>query len=112
MEKIISCCGINCASCDARIATINGDNELKKKTAENWRVTYNAPHITDEMINCTGCREEGTKFAHCSKCEIRNCADGKGYKTCDECSEIESCKTLSFVLTNVPGTLENLKSLI
>ena len=32
MEKVISCCGINCAGCDARIATLTDDNELRAKT--------------------------------------------------------------------------------
>ena len=33
MEKIISCCGLNCATCEARIATLKNDDELRKATA-------------------------------------------------------------------------------
>ena len=40
MEKVISCCGINCAGCDARIATLTDDNDLRAKTAEKWSVDY------------------------------------------------------------------------
>ena len=40
MEKVISCCGINCSGCDARIATLTDDNDLRAKTAEKWSVDY------------------------------------------------------------------------
>jgi len=111
MEKIISCCGLDCATCGARIATIANDNSLRIKTAEEWKVQFNAD-IKPEMINCTGCREEGVKFAHCEKCEIRNCANSKGFRTCAECTELDKCPTVGFVHQHVPEAVENLKSLI
>jgi hypothetical protein len=110
MEKLISCCGLNCATCDARIATINNDYELRKATAEKWRVAFN-PDITPEMINCTGCREEGPKFSHCSMCEIRKCVNAKGYDTCGDCDELETCTIVGGILKAVPDALTNLRSL-
>lgn len=110
MEKLISCCGLNCAACDARIATINNDDELRKATAEKWRVAFSAD-IAYEMINCTGCREEGPKFSHCSMCEIRKCVNAKGYNTCGDCSELETCSIVGGILKSVPDALANLKSL-
>lgn len=110
MEKLISCCGLNCATCDARIATINNDDELRKATAEKWRVAFN-PDITSEMINCTGCREEGPKFSHCSMCEIRKCVNAKGYNTCGDCDELETCSIVGGILKAVPDALTNLRSL-
>ena len=110
MEKMIACCGLNCASCDARIATITNDDNLRKQTAEKWKVGFSAD-ITPEMINCTGCREEGAKFAHCAECEIRNCVHTKGFKSCGECKEHESCQKVSNILKYVPEALANLKSL-
>ena len=111
MEKIIACCGLNCAACDARIATLTNDNELRAKTAERWRVQYNAPGILPEMINCTGCLEAGVKFAHCEQCEIRNCVKSKGFQTCAECDKLESCSIVGNIFKYVPEALENLKSL-
>lgn len=111
MEKIISCCGLNCAACDARIATIANDDELRKATAEKWKLAYNAPGLTYEMINCTGCRTEGVKFSHCYECEIRKCADSKGFNTCGECSELEGCPIVGAVHKFVPEALDNLKGL-
>jgi len=111
MEKLIACCGLNCATCDARIATIANDNELRIKTAEKWRTDYNSPEISPETINCTGCREPGVKLAHCGECEIRICAISKDYKTCADCNELDSCEMLSKIHQFVPDALTNLKSL-
>ena len=111
MEKIIGCCGINCAGCDARKATISNNDELRVATAAKWRDEFNAPGITAEMINCTGCREEGPKFSHCNMCEIRNCVIAKGFNTCADCPELESCSIVAGILQAVPDALSNLKSL-
>jgi hypothetical protein len=110
MEKLIACCGLNCATCDARIATINNDDELRKTTAEKWRAAF-SPDITDEMINCTGCREEGAKFSHCSMCEIRNCVKAKGFETCGDCNDMETCIIVAGIHKAVPEAIINLKSL-
>jgi hypothetical protein len=111
MEKLISCCGLNCATCDARIATIKNDDELRKATAEKWRIMYNAPEMSLLMINCTGCREAGVKFEHCNVCEIRNCVKAKGYNTCGDCGEMETCVIVSGVHKYVPEAIRNLKDL-
>jgi len=110
MGKIVACCGIDCATCDARKATLADDQELRTKTAESWSVQFNAA-ITAEMINCTGCREPGVKFSHCAECEIRICAKGKGFQSCGECSELDQCTTIGNILQFVPDALTNLKSL-
>ena len=111
MEKVIACCGLNCASCDARIATLTNDDKLRAETEEKWRVQYNAPDISAEMINCTGCREAGAKIRHCEECEIRNCVRPKGFQTCADCEKLESCEIVGFIHKFDPCALENLKSL-
>jgi hypothetical protein len=111
MEKLIACCGLNCATCDAHIATVNNNNELRKATAEKWSVQFNAPGITAEMINCTGCREPGAKFAHCESCEIRNCVKAKGFDTCGDCPDLENCSLVAGIHKFVPEAIANLKSL-
>jgi hypothetical protein len=102
---------LNCATCDARIATINNDDELREATAEKWRTGYNAPDLSYVMINCTGCREEGVKFSHCGVCEIRNCVNAKGYNTCGDCMDMETCVIVSGVHKYVPEAILNLKEL-
>ncbi|OIP04384.1 MAG: hypothetical protein AUJ97_02760 [Bacteroidetes bacterium CG2_30_32_10] len=111
MKKIIACCGLDCATCDARIATLTNDNDLRAKTAEKWKVQYNAPDISPETINCNGCTEEGIKFAHCNQYEIRNCVISKGFKNCADCDKLESCSIVRNIHKYVPDALENLKSL-
>jgi len=111
MEKIIASCGLNCASCEARIATIADNNELRAQTAEKWKVQYGAAAITAEMINCTGCREVGVKFGHCEQCEIRRCALSNNFVTCAECEKMEYCIMIKSVHQYVPEALENLKSM-
>lgn len=111
MEKIIACCGLNCAACDARIATLANDDVLRAKVAEDWKIRYNVAGILPEMINCTGCREDGVKIAHCAECEIRNCAISKNFQTCAACDQLEKCPIVAKVHQFVPEALANLKSL-
>jgi len=110
MKKQIACCGLDCDTCDARIATLSNNDELRKKTAESWQKMYNAPGLTMESINCTGCRMEGVKFSHCEACEIRNCVRKKGYDTCGDCDEMGTCAIVAMVHKYVPQAIENLKN--
>lgn len=111
MERLISCCGLDCVTCDAWIATARDDDELRKAVADKWRVAFNAPDLTAEMINCTGCREEGVKFSHCEMCEIRNCVKAKGYDTCGDCRDVETCNIVAGIHKLVPEAITNLRSL-
>ena len=83
---------------------------MRIKTAEAWSVQFSSV-ITAEMINCVGCRPEGVHFAHCFECEIRNCAKDKGYQTCGECTEMNSCKKVETIHQYLPETITNLQSL-
>ncbi len=111
MEKLIACCGLNCETCDARIATVKNSDELRKATAEAWQKMFNAPEIPYQSINCTGCRVEGVKFAHCNTCEIRVCVNNKGYETCGDCPDMGTCQIVAFVHKNAPDAVANLKRL-
>ena len=82
MHTLIACCGLDCSQCDARIATLTGDEVLRNETARRWSAMNQAPEITPETICCTGCRTEGAKFAYCALCAIRQCAVRRGHATC------------------------------
>ena len=60
MNQYIAYCGLNCEACEARMATMNNDDTLRKKVAKLWS-ELNGVEITPEMINCAGCRIEGVK---------------------------------------------------
>ena len=111
MEKLIACCGLNCETCDARIATIKNSDELRKSTAEAWGKMFNVPSLPFESINCTGCRMEGVKFSHCETCQIRVCVKGKGYETCGDCADMGTCEIVAMVHKSAPEAIENLKRL-
>ena len=71
MKDFIGFCGLDCETCEARIATINQNDELRQKVARAWS-EMNGVEITPEMIHCTGCRTERPKTPYCeSLCPIR-----------------------------------------
>ena len=109
MKNMIAYCGLDCENCDAYLATVNNDQELRKKTAKLWAELNNAP-IFPEHINCEGCRVDGVKTVFCdSMCGIRQCALKKDVKTCGDCSDLEKCSIISAILENNPSALINLK---
>lgn len=110
-KKLIACCGLNCETCDAYIATMQDDDALRRETAEKWQKMFNAPAIDFKSINCTGCRGDGVQFAHCSECQIRICTGNKGYETCADCAELDTCKLIAQIHQYSADALENLKKL-
>ena len=47
MKNFIAYCGLDCESCEARIATLNNDDELRRKVAKYWS-ELNKVEITPE----------------------------------------------------------------
>ena len=109
MKKMIGYCGLDCEHCDAYIATKNNDQALREKTAKYWS-EMNHVTILPEHINCEGCRVDGAKTYYCSNiCEIRKCAVAKGFETCRDCGEVDSCKKVAMIIDNVEEARRNLK---
>ena len=109
MKDFIAYCGLDCETCEARLATINDDNALRIKVAELWS-ELNHVEITPEMINCSGCRIDGVKTPYSgSLCPIRKCATGKKFETCGDCGDMGTCEKLSMITGNNAGALNNLK---
>ena len=108
---LIGCCGLDCETCDARIATITNDNALREKTAALWTKLNGVP-ITPDMIHCTGCRIEGAKTPFCDKlCPVHNCVRERGLDTCADCAQMNGCPTLGHISANSLFVLDNLNSL-
>ena len=111
MNEYIAYCGLDCQACEAYLATVNDDNELRAKVAKEWS-DLNQVEITPEMINCAGCRTQGVKTIYCdSLCQIRQCAIGKQFETCGACPEMKSCGKLSMVTENNAEALHRLEKL-
>lgn len=65
---------MDCERCDARIATINNDDKLLKRTAEHWCKMNNTDEIKPEHINYMGCRAEVIKTYFCTfMYKVRKC---------------------------------------
>ena len=110
MKDYIAYCGLDCEGCEARLATINNDDALRRKVAELWS-ELNGVEITPEMINCSGCRIDGVKTPYCDTlCPIRQCALTQKVETCGNCCEMASCEKLGMITGNNPLALENLKA--
>ena len=90
MNEYIAYCGLDCEACEARLATVNNDDALRRRVAKEWS-ELNSAEITPEMINCSGC-----------------CAIGKQMETCGRCPEMNSCEKLSMITGNNADALRRL----
>lgn len=112
MKQYIAYCGLDCETCEARLATVYQDEALREKVAKLWS-ELNGAEITPEMIRCTGCRIPGEKTPYCDAiCPIRRCAAERGVETCGSCSEMDSCDRLAAIVRNTPAALHNLKGYV
>jgi len=109
MNEYIAYCGLNCETCEARIATMNDDGVLREKVAALWS-ELNGVEITPEMIHCAGCRIDGPKTPYCeSLCPIRQCAMKKQIQTCGSCPEMKTCEKLTAITDNNADALRRLE---
>ena len=104
-KTLIACCGLDCEACEARKATLNNDDDLRREVSRKWCEMNHTDQITPETINCLGCRSDGVKFAYCEyMCTIRKCCIAKGFSTCAACAEKASCKHLMPFIDNETGS--------
>jgi len=107
MENLIAYCGLDCAGCPAYIAKKNNDDELRKKTAQEWSKMFNV-ELKPEEINCDGCAVVGKHIAYCENlCEMRKCAMAKKVINCAYCEDY-ACETLTAFLKHVPEAKQRL----
>ena len=110
MNAYTAYCGLDCEVCEARLATVNNDNDLRVKVAKEWSI-LNGAEITPEMINCSGCRIPGVKTVYCdSLCPIRQCAAARKMETCGSCPEMKSCGKVGAIIRNNPDALGRLET--
>jgi hypothetical protein len=115
MEKLIyGCCGLNCEECPVFIATVNDDDVLRQKTADEWSKLYSEYIGKDalkvEDMNCEGCQSEGgLLFIGCRNCPIRACCREKQLSTCASCHDYKTCEMLHGFFGHAPQAKENLE---
>jgi hypothetical protein len=109
MEKMIAYCGIECSKCPALIAKKENNDELRKKTAEEWSKQFNA-EMKPEDINCDGCLSTGVLVGYCNICEIRKCGIEKKVENCAYCNDY-ICEKLEKWFKNVPDAKNRLEEI-
>jgi hypothetical protein len=108
-QELLAPCGLDCAKCEARIATLTHDEALKKAVAERWS-ELNHVAISPAMVSCEGCLALGVKTRYCEQlCPIRPCALKKGYTSCAQCAKSERCFFLDCLLSCSPSARKNLR---
>lgn len=117
MEMSLAYCGINCNECPALIATVEDDDALRQKTAEEWSKLYadilesfGIHSLKSEDMNCYGCRSDHGHFIGCTACPIRKCCQERNIRECASCDEYESCDMLKafYSITTHKDAKENL----
>lgn len=110
MLNLIAPCGLDCAKCEAYIATQANDQVALVAVAEKWTREYNAPGLTAVNVQCDGCMAEGRKVGHCYECQIRLCAVDRSVPNCAACPDY-GCEKLEGFLQQVPPARANLEAL-
>ena len=110
MNEFIAYCGLDCERCEARLATVNNDEALRRKVAALWS-ELNGVEIPADSIRCTGCRIDGVKTPYCEfLCPIRACAMEKELETCGACPARKACEKLGAITRNNPEALCRLEA--
>ncbi|MBI5032575.1 MAG: DUF3795 domain-containing protein [Chloroflexi bacterium] len=103
MNQLIAFCGLDCAKCDAYIATQANDEQAKQRVIEKWRVEYNSPNLSLADATCDGCTlVSGRHGGYCGQCPIRACGVSHNVANCAHCADYNACDKLADFFKLVP----------
>jgi hypothetical protein len=110
MEKSISACGLDCAGCEAYLATQAGDADEVAKIAAQWSKRYDA-EVKSEHVWCDGCMTAGErKCGYVPACKVRACVVERGFDNCAPCADY-GCEILAGHFEMAPEAKANLEKL-
>jgi hypothetical protein len=92
--KSLTYCGYKCTvECTLYRATIQNNNELKKKAFEEFKMKEKFNIDFDaEKVFCYGCKPKDKPLSlGVSACTVRKCAIEKGFDCCIECTGLAAC---------------------
>lgn len=89
-SRIAYCC-INCDQCPLYKATINNDDPAKMEIAEKWG-DAKKPDFKLQEFYCYGCKDKRSRGMPGENCTVRDCAVKKGFASCAQCGDFESCE--------------------
>jgi hypothetical protein len=110
MTTLIAACGIDCAQCEAYLATQANDLTALEKVAAKWSQEYGVTGLTALNVQCDGCMVAGRKVGHCAECKIRLCSLERGFENCAACPDY-ACEQLTAFFQMVPPAKANLEAL-
>ena len=87
-KELMAPCGLYCGVCGVYYGTRDNNTKFMERLVDFYKGSGNPKHrdITVESLQCNGCLS-GTLSSFCQKCDIRNCAQEKGYQGCHECDD-------------------------
>ena len=109
--SLVGFCGLYCNACGIRqekiktavnnlrnIIAVYGFDKIMPELAK-WEPSFehfdDFNKVMDGLVklfgDCPGCRQGGGD----PNCKVRLCVEQKGYGTCAECGEVETCKKLA-----------------
>ena len=113
--SLIAMCGLDCAKCEAYLATQKDDLAEKERVAKSWSQIYGA-EFTPESITCDGCPPDGKRLSSYAQelCKIRKCAKSKGLQNCAHCPQYPCQDLLDFfnMATEAKTNLEKIRKSI
>lgn len=112
MSKLVAVCGLNCAACDAYLATQANDDAWKERVAARWRADFGNPACDVAYVTCDGCLTTTSRLGgYCSQCAVRTCGVSRSVTCCAYCDEYGSCATLAGFLNYAPDLRATLDAL-
>ncbi len=103
MNPLIAFCGLDCAKCEAYLATQANDDTAKERLIAKWRKEYNAPDINLAAVTCDGCVSvDGRHGGYCGQCPIRACGVAHQVANCAYCADYDACDRLTGFFKTVP----------
>jgi Protein of unknown function (DUF3795) len=80
-------CGLYCGVCAILYATQENDMKFKERLVGLYKGRLpQSENLSVKDIRCKGCLSD-EPFTYCRKCDIKDCAAGKGYSGCHECGD-------------------------
>jgi hypothetical protein len=108
-NDLTAICGPSCTQCQAYVATKSDNKAELERIAAEWSKGLGRTFTVEDIV-CDGCRVEGARLSsYCATCEIRICAQSKGYPTCAHCPE---CPCEKIVAPPAREALENIKNIL
>jgi hypothetical protein len=108
MNPLIAFCGLDCAQCEAYIATQANDKAAQQRLLVKWREEYNAPDMTLAAVTCDDCTSTGRLGGYCSACPVRACSVSRQMTNCAYCPDYASCEKLAHFFNLAPHAKANL----